>query len=120
VPFYSPDTTTSYTNIPPNPPADKERYRSPSNDDQSVEYPTISDFFVELETTDRGNHYFTNYTNLFNQHGYFHLDELAVDSLTAERMVEIIPGMTDGTARAIKTKVSLKIKKIKGGNRAKH
>lgn len=118
-PFYPPYPTTPHTNISPNPPTNEGRCRSPSDDSQTVEYPAISDFLAELTATDRGNHYFDNYTDHLNQHGYYHLDQLADETLTAERMIEMIPGMKDGTARAIKNKALAKIKKIKGKDKAK-
>ena len=117
-PFYPSYPATPHTDIPSNPPADDRRVKSPIDDDQPTEYPTISDFLAKLAAADRGNHYFDNYTEYFHQHDYFHVDELADESLTTERMAELIPGIKDGTACAIKKKALEKVRRIKGKGKA--
>ncbi|KAF9778370.1 hypothetical protein BJ322DRAFT_1025084 [Thelephora terrestris] len=113
-PFYPPYPPTSHANNFSDTPADKRRHRSPSVDDQHIEYPSVSEFLAELEAADRGHHYFTNYTDFFHEQGYFHLNELADASLTTEHMMDIIPDMKDGTAHAIKNSALARVKKLKG------
>jgi len=96
-PFYPLYPTPPYAGTLPNPPTNEGRCRSPSDDGQSIEYPTISDFLAELTTADRSHHYFSNYTDYFHQQGYFHLDELADESLTAEHMMGMIHWGQGGT-----------------------
>jgi len=114
-PFHPPHPPIVYPNIPPNLPTNEGTRRSPSEDGQDYEYPTISDFFEELTTTESGYHYFTNYTDSFHGQGYYRVDELADESLTVEHMVKIIEHLKDGTARVIKNKALEKVRKIRKG-----
>lgn len=118
-PIPGPSTIPFYPAYPTNPPTRVQGYESPSDNGQSIEYPAISDFLAELASTDHGYHHFENYTDYFHKQGYYHLDELVDESLTPEHMMEIIPGMRDGTARAIKSKVLAKVRQIKGRGKAK-
>jgi hypothetical protein len=86
---------------------------SPSDDDEHIEYPTITDFFGDLMDTESYRHNFTEYTNTFNQQGYYRVDELADESVTSEHLVKIIPNLKDGTARVIKKRVAEKVKQVR-------
>ena len=66
-PFYSPHSTIQYNNNNGNP----ENHQQPSDDDEDVEYPTITAFLEELEVNDRDHHYFTHFTEAFHQHCYY-------------------------------------------------
>ena len=109
LPFYPSYPPAIHSNIPPNPLTNEITHGSTSDDDQDLEYPTISDFFEELTTTENGYHYFTRYTNSFHEQGYYQVDELADESLTVDHMVNIIDQSKDGTARAIKNKALEKV-----------
>jgi len=115
LPFYPSYPPAIHSNIPPNPLTNEITHGSTSDDDQDLEYPTISDFFEELTTTENGHHYFTSYTNSFHEQGYYRVDELADESLTVDHMVNIIDQLKDGTARAIKNKALEKVRKIQKG-----
>ena len=104
-----------YPNIPSNPLVGKETRGSPSDNEQDLEYPTISDFFEELMTTESGSHYFTTYTEFFHNQGYYRIDQLTDESVTVEHMVKIIEQLKDGTARVIKKKALEKVKRIRKG-----
>jgi len=66
-------------------------------------------------TTESGHHHFTDYTDSFNDQGYYRLDELGDESLTAEHMLEIIDNLKEGTARVIKKKALEKLQRIRKG-----
>jgi hypothetical protein len=114
-PFYPSYPPAIHPNIPSNPLTNEVSCRSPSDDDQDFEYPTISDFFEELMTTESGRHYFTTYTDSFHDQGYYRVDELADESLTVDHMVNMIEQLKDGTARVIKNKALEKVRKIQKG-----
>jgi hypothetical protein len=113
-PFHRPYPPAVHADIPSNPLADEGTHRS-SDNDQDLEYPTISDFFKELMATESGFHYFTNYTDSFNEQGYYWVDELTDDSLTVEHMMKIIGHLKDRTAQIIKNKALEKVRKIHKG-----
>ena len=75
----------------------------------------ISDFFEELMTTKSNRHHFTDYTDSFNDQGYYRLDELGDESLTVLHMTTIIKNLKEGTARVIKKKASEKLRRIRKG-----
>ena len=118
-PFYPPHPTAAHSNIPQNLVTNEGTCQLSSDDDQAVKFPTIPEFLEELSANDHGSHYFTDFASGFHQHGYFSVDELADESLTAEHIVAMIPGMKDGTARVIKSKALVKVRKIKGKGKAK-
>jgi len=66
-------------------------------------------------TTESDNHRFTDYTDSFNDRGYYRLDELGDESVTAEHMVIIIENLKEGTARVIKKKALEKLRRIRKG-----
>ena len=115
LPFYPPGYPyPPQTHPTTGPPVNEQRYRSPSDDAGSVEYPSISEFLAELDSTSRGHHHFMTYFSSFSEAGYYHIDQLADASLTPEHMIDIIPNLRDGTARAIKKQALEKVRQIKG------
>ena len=109
-----PYLTQSPFSIPSNLPAEGD-IRSPSDSDEDLQYPTISEFFAELMETESSEHYFTNYTEGFHDNGYYRVDQLADKSLTTDHMTEIVNHLKEGTARVIKKKALDKVKRIRKG-----
>ena len=110
-PSYPPHSTNTPSNIPDE---GGLSHRSPSDDDDEIEYPSVAEFLVELTETESSEHSFTNYVEAFRNEGYYRVDELAAEDLTVGHMVEIIDHLKEGTARVIKRKALAKVKKIKG------
>lgn len=95
---------------------DREGERgSPSDDDEDVTYPAISEFLEQLATTETETdfHYFTNYTEDFHQKGFYHIDQLADKTFTVKDMTESIVNLKEGTARVIKKRAVKKVKQIR-------
>ena len=95
--WQAPYPPTMHSNVPSIPPNNKGPCRSPSNDSEDLEYPAISNFFKELTATENGHHYFMNYTDFFHKQGYYHINQLADESLTVEHMMKMIEHLRDGT-----------------------
>ena len=115
-PHYSPHFTKSPSDVPPGPlTEDGQIHRSPSDDDEDIQYPSITEFFTELEKTSSSEHYFESYTAAFHDNGYYRIDELADEGLTVGHMMEIVNHLKEGTARVIKREAMNKVKKIHKG-----
>ena len=83
VPPHPPYPTKSHSSFPPNSPTERDQmHRSPSDDDNSLWYPSITEFFTELMETESNEHHFTNYTDAFHDNGYYCVDELTDKGLT--------------------------------------
>ena len=85
---------------------------SPSDGDENLRYPTVTEFFAELTETESSEHYFTNYTEAFRENGYYRVNQLADENLTVGHMMEIIDHLKEGTAWVIKNKALDRVKKI--------
>jgi len=96
---------------------DGRKSGSPSDDDEDILYPTISDFLKQLATTETGSdfHYFTNYTDGFHQKGFYRINQLADESFSVKDMMESIVNLKEGTARLIKKWAVKQVKKIRKG-----
>ena len=119
VPPYPPYPTKSHSSFPPNSPTERDQtYRSPSDDDNSLRYPSIAELFTELMETESNEHHFTNYTDAFHDNGYYRVNKLTHEGLTMTHMMEIVDHLKEGTIQAIKKKALDKVKRIckgKGG-----
>ena len=113
--WQAPYPPTTHSNVPSIPPTDEGPCRSPSNDSEDLEYPTISNFFEELTASENGHHYFMNYTDFFHKQGYYRINQLADKSLTVEHMMKMIEHLRDGTAQVIKMRVVKKVRQIHKG-----